>query len=167
MAFVVEDGTGKSDATSYISVADADAYWADRGEPTEWAAADNTGKEQALVQATSYLDAHYRWISGTIGSTDQALGWPRDNALDKHGRYYDSDEVPAEVEAAVCELAQKVLEGDTLITDVESRVTREKVGPIETEYGSGGSTGQTGYSFVDQLLAGLVGSSLVVEVVRS
>lgn len=167
MAFVVEDGTGKSDATSYISVADADSYWADRGTPTEWTAATATDKEQALVKATDYIDAHYRWISGTIGSTDQALAWPRDNAVDRHGRYFDSDEVPGEIEAAVCELAQKVLEGDTLITDVEDRVTREKVGPIETEYADGGSTGQTSYSFVDQILAGLVGSSMVAEVIRS
>jgi hypothetical protein len=164
---VVEDGTGKSDANAYISVVNADSYWADRGTPTEWTAATATDKEQALVKATDYIDAHYRWISGTIGSTDQALAWPRDNALDRHGRYIDSDEVPEEVEAAACELAQKVLEGDTLITDVEDRITMEKVGPIVTEYGEGGSTGQVSYTYVDQILAGLVGSSMVAEVIRS
>ena len=167
MAFVVEDGTGKSDANSYISVADADAYWADRGTPAEWTAASSGDKEEALVKATDYIDAHYRWIVGTIGSTTQALAWPRNNALDRFGRYYDTDEVPGVVEASACELAQKVLEGDTLITDIEDRVTREKIGPIETEYSGGGSTGQTSYSYVDQLLAGLVGSSMIAEVIRS
>jgi hypothetical protein len=167
MAFVVEDGTGKSDANSYISVADADSYWSDRGEPTEWGAADDTTKQQALVKATSYIDAHYHWLTGSILSTTQALAWPRINASDRHGRAYDSDVVPAAVEDAACELAQKVLEGDDLAPDVESRVSKEKVGPIEVEYAGGGSSGTTSYSYVDQLLSGLVSSSVEAVVIRS
>lgn len=167
MAFVVEDGTGLTGANSYISGADADAYWADRGDPTEWAAAASGDKEKAIVKATAYIDAHYHWLVGTIGSTTQALAWPRNNAIDRHGRSLASDAVPAVVEAATSELAQKVLEGDTLAVDTDPRVTREKVGPIETEYGDGGSTGQARYSYVDQLLSGLVSSSAEVVVVRS
>lgn len=167
MAFTVEDGTGLAAANAYISEADADAYWADRGIPTEWAAAASGDKEKAIVTATSYIDAHYQWLVGTIGSTTQALAWPRDNATDRHGRTLASDAVPAVVEAAACELAQKVLEGDTLAVDVEDRVAREKVGPIETEYAGGGGTGQPRYSYVDQLLSGLVSSSVEAVVIRS
>ena len=51
MSLVVEDGTGKADAESYISVADADTYHSNRGN-TDWAALTTTEKEQLLRGAT-------------------------------------------------------------------------------------------------------------------
>ena len=74
MALVVEDGTGLSTAESYISVADADTYHSDRGNAL-WTGTDAV-KEEALRQATEYLDATYDW-KGSISLTTQALNWPR------------------------------------------------------------------------------------------
>lgn len=44
MALEVEDGSGKANADSYISVADADAYFAARGI-TLWATMQEVEKE--------------------------------------------------------------------------------------------------------------------------
>lgn len=166
MAFVVEDGTGKSDATSYVCVADADAYWTDRGTPTEWAAASSTDKQQALVKATSFIEAGYLWSTGSIGSTTQALGWPRLNSYDRHGLLFDTDEIPQVLKDAVTELAQKVLEGETLSADVTDRVDKETIGPISVDYATA-STGRKQWVFVEELLTGLVYGTAVAEIRRS
>ena len=53
MTLVIEDGTGKSNAESYISVADADTYHSNRGN-TDWAALTTAEKERLLRIATDY-----------------------------------------------------------------------------------------------------------------
>ena len=56
MAFVTEDGTGLAEANSYVSVAEADAYHADRGNAA-WIGEDSA-KQSALIKATDYLENH-------------------------------------------------------------------------------------------------------------
>lgn len=154
MAFTVEDGTGKSDANSYVSVANADAYFTEQGTPTEWAAASNTEKENALVTATRYIEARYRWVTGEIKSTTQALGWPRLDAEDRYDRTIDSSVIPQQLKDAVCEAAQKVLEGEDLLADTEARVSSEAVGDISVSYDTNHPTTKR-YRLIDALLAGL------------
>ena len=43
MAFVVEDGTGLSNSNSFVAVAFADSYFADRNQ-TAWAGTDEAKK---------------------------------------------------------------------------------------------------------------------------
>ena len=59
MSLIVEDGTGKSNAESYISVADADTYHSNR-DNTDWAALTTAEKERLLRIATDYMVAVYR-----------------------------------------------------------------------------------------------------------
>ena len=60
MAIVVEDGTGKSTAESYISVADASTYHTARGN-TAWAALTTDAlREAALRKATDFMRQVYR-----------------------------------------------------------------------------------------------------------
>lgn len=72
MAFVVEDGTAKADATSYVTIAEADGYFADRGM-TGWTGADAV-KQSALIKATDYIEGRFgqRFI-GSKKTTTQAL----------------------------------------------------------------------------------------------
>lgn len=109
MAIVVEDGTGKADAVSYLSVADADAYHTARGN-TAWTGA---AKEAALVKATDYLDRMFRY-KGVKNSTEQALEWPRYNVFDRYGRLIPSDALPRELENATAELALSALSEDVM-----------------------------------------------------
>jgi hypothetical protein len=156
MAIVVEDGTGLSNAESYVTVAFCDTYFSDRGDAT-WTGTD-AEKEEALRKATEYLDVTYTWI-GSIKVDTQALGWPRDGAWDKEGRSLE-DIVPLGVERATAEAALKALSASLLADTTNSDfVTKEKVDVIEVEYASGAPSG-TQYNYITRLLKGLtIGSS--------
>jgi hypothetical protein len=137
MALIVEDGTGRSDAESYASVATADAYVSTHGASAAWTALTTATKEGALRSASTALDGRYAW-SGSVVSLTQALGWPRAGASDREGRYVASDSVPARVAQATCQLALMhityPLDG---VYERAGAIVREKVGPIETEYAPG------------------------------
>ena len=83
MSFLVEDGSGLAAANSYLALAAADVYWADR-DAVNWATASVMAKEAALIAATQLLDASYTW-RGRKGSAGQALDWPRTNVVDGEG----------------------------------------------------------------------------------
>lgn len=147
MAIVIETGLGSSDSEAYISVADADAYFAARGYSL-WTTMSTAEKEEALRRAADYMTQAYRlrWKGSRINGT-QSLDWPR-NFVEREdfeaatmngaavigGRYYyPSDEVPQEVKDANAFLAYKAASGD-LAPDIGRLKTRVKVDVIETEY---------------------------------
>lgn len=140
MSLIVEDGSGKSNSESYISVADADTYHSNRGN-TDWAALTTTVKEQLLRKATEYMVAVYRlrWDGYRYVNT-QALDWPRIYvpvrdicSVNAYPEYVDFDVVPVLVQNACAEFALKA-NAETLLDDQEQVTIREKVGPIEVEY---------------------------------
>nr|BDD43781.1 hypothetical protein 1 [Spirochaetaceae bacterium] len=152
---VVEDGTGLINSNSYLSLTDADAYHADVGN-TAWSEATEADREAALITATRWLESRYRtrWI-GTRATRDQALSWPRWNAVDPDG--YEVAGVPRDVAHATAEAALLVIAGEDLNAPQErgGRVKREKTGPIETEFADGAPAG-TNYPAVSGLLRGLI-----------
>jgi len=99
---------------SYATVQEADDYFADRLDCSEWNNADETKQAQALVTATSILDAQ-RW-AGIAISVDQTLAFPRS------GYYFDPrlgamsfmDPVPNRVIVATFELALHLLKNEGL-----------------------------------------------------
>ncbi|MAK71780.1 MAG: hypothetical protein CMF19_07020 [Idiomarinaceae bacterium] len=120
--FVVEDGTGKSDANSYVSVANADTYFDNYGAPATWTGASTANKEKALRIATAYVSERYgnRW-RGVIDSDTQALDWPRSGVVDAAtGLYYDNDEMPTKLLNATAEVALRQLAGTSLRPDVKA-----------------------------------------------
>ena len=140
MSIVVENGTGLPTSNAYASVAEADAYFVDRGNTT-WEDAEADAKAQALVRATAALDGIYggRW-PGLRLTQAQALDWPRGGAMDRDG--YHLTAVPAAVKAATFEAALIELGSSGSLSpslDRGGSVIREKVGPIETEYAAGAS----------------------------
>ena len=165
MALTVEDGTGLSNADSYLSEADADAYHTAHDDPSAWSGASSADKENALRLATQYLDVLYgaRWHGYRINST-MSLDWPRNSVVGRDGYTYLSTAVPQEVKDATAILALKVVNGDTLIPDVTAganvMVESVSVGPISTSKTfSGEKTAGKQYSMVDLLLADLVAPS--------
>lgn len=132
MAFVPETGAGLSNSNSYASVAQADSYFADRGN-AEWAALTTTEKQQALIKATDFLEATYRsaWKGYRVSAT-QALSWPRvDVVADSFP--IPSNIVPLPVTYACAELAIRATT-TTLLADQGQQVKREKVDVLEVEY---------------------------------
>lgn len=163
MAFIVEDGTGLPDSTSYTSVEYADEYFGDQMvdawvdmQPTATATVIEM-KQAYLIRATLYLDKHYRY-RGTREFTTQSLQWPRVNV--DTVELIDTSDVPIEIQMATCELA--LIAKDTplyrtpdLNANKVKKVTN-KVGPIteSIEYAGYGELIQSDlYPQVDGLLA--------------
>lgn len=131
--FVVEDGSGKSDATSYISEDDFLQYWENRG-------VDYSDEATATVQAklnlaTQYVD-NLHVYEGSKKTTTQALEFPRDWVIDRNG-IDRSGEVPAAVTYAVCEAAAYELEGNSL-EEATQMIESRRMGPVSVTYGSKG-----------------------------
>lgn len=178
MALVTEDGSGRSDSESYISVADATAYHAARGNSAWAALATDTVREQLLRKATDAMLQMFagRW-DGTRVSSTQALDWPRYNVPMKDGpanlpysygvrSYYPSNTVPAAVARACAELALRAASGD-LVADGTQAVIREKVGPLEIEYQPGSNDAANYRAIEGMLLPFLKGASGQVNLVRA
>lgn len=164
MALVVEDGTGKDDADSYISVADADTYNTAHNADTVWDAADTSAKEKALRLATQYLDDNYagRWF-GSRSNADQALSWPRAGITDIDGYAIENDEMPQKLLDACTEAAIRSANGTSLMPDIDEPGTikkeRDKVDVIETEVEYVGGKSQIAlFRIIDELLTGLYSS---------
>lgn len=160
MALVVEDGTGKADAESYISVVDASAYHTARGNAAWAALASDTIREQCLRKATDYMVQNYRasWKGARMTAT-QALDWPRGNvyttpfingASNEYPYLVADDIVPTEVKNACAELALKASSAE-LAPDLAKDIIQQKVGPISTTY-SESSPQQKRYRAIDMIL---------------
>jgi DnaT-like ssDNA binding protein len=135
MALIVEDGTGKADAESYCTVAEATAHLTARGLGADWEAVDDR-REACLRKATEYITQLYRprW-KGQRLTEAQALDWPRSGVrrIDFDG-YYAENAVPAEVKKACAELALKADAAD-LFADVGRLASRERVeGAVDVSY---------------------------------
>ena len=178
MAFLVEDGTGVTDANSYLSVADADTYWDDRVNATSpdgnaWTDATQSDKEGALIEASSYLDATYDWVWNNpphwqdsvnplsppsaytpLVNENQGLKWPRQAAYDED-TYVLQQDVPQKVKDATAEVALNALDGQILPTrERGGMVKREQVGNVSVEY-MDNAPGGTSYPMIDRILNGL------------
>lgn len=170
MAIVVEDGTGKIDANSYLSVAEADAYVSAYLNDINWQKCNTETKERALKAATVYLDGNYgySWV-GYRKSTSQSLDWPRSEAIAPSGKTYLSTEVPTELKRAACELAVRhvsdsagILPDDDTSRGILSE--RVKVDTIEEEVRySGSKPTRKRYGKVEMLLTPLVGNGGFLE----
>ena len=174
MALVVEDGTAKTDAESYISVADAGTRHTAFGN-TAWTGTDAV-KEAALRRATAYMLQAYRerW-HGYRKTATQALDWPRSfvylepfvhGAVGAYPYLVDDTTVPDEIANACADLALRAL-SDDLNADLARGIIREKVGPLETEYDRY-SPESPRYRAIDMALAPyLKGSSAMAMLVRA
>lgn len=103
---------------AYVTVAEAEVYFADRIDVAAWTDAQDAQKAQAIVTATAMLDGLV-W-GGRVVSESQALAFPR------VGSYHDPklgyctvfpDGVPLRVLNATFELAYHLLNNDGLLDD--------------------------------------------------
>ena len=125
---------------SYVTVADADAYFETRIDSAEWVTSSEDVKEQALVTATSLVDDK-SWIGYAVSSS-QALAWPR-----KEAKYYDpkmgqeisiaDNEIPDRVKTAVYEQALHLVNNEDLLAGTTQTFESISVGSISlTDSGS-------------------------------
>lgn len=131
--FIVEDGTGKTDATSYVSVAELEQYWENRG--VDYSTTLEATVQAKLNIATQYVD-NLHVYEGHKMTTAQAREFPRDWLIDRDG-IDQSGIVPEAVKSAVCEAAGYELEGNSL-EDATLAIESRSMGPVSVRYGGKG-----------------------------
>lgn len=179
---IVEDGTALADADAYISVAYADSYHENFGN-TDWAGLDDDTKAIYIRRATDYIEQVYRssW-KGSRTSARQSLSWPRigveadrDNgARFGYAPYYSftyevlGTVIPDAVKKACAIMALKVDSADDndLAPDLERKIMREVIGPIDTTYAEYSPEFKR-YRAVSLLLAPFVQSSVSFTIRRA
>lgn len=118
---------------SYVTVAEADAYFGDRLNADSWTSASAAIKSQALVTATRFIDER-SWIGQAVSSS-QKLGWPRKGASYLDNRLgtrvtIPENEVPEKVKEAVFEQALHMIKNDDVLDGTSGVYEHITVGPI-------------------------------------
>lgn len=131
MDFIIEDGTGLSTATSYVSIAYVDDYIEFQNVDSEWFDMDDDEKEYRIIQATDYVDNLLIWTSSIV-SLDQALNFPREQFTDRQGRTIAADSVPAKIKQAVALTVYVGLSGD--LYDEGALLSSETYGKASESY---------------------------------
>jgi len=117
---------------SYVTVAEADAYFADSVHNATWSALNETSKAQLLVSATRVIDDME--FQGVAVSASQSLAFPRE------GEYLDTklnvvramNPTPSIVLRATYELAFH-LSANSDVLQNDATFSRLTVGPITIE----------------------------------
>lgn len=134
MDFVVEDGTGLPNATSYVSLEYAKQYFARKGY-TAWDSLTPEVQQNELMNGTEYADKKFGpKLDGRPLKDTQALEFPRTGLKDRYGRPITG--VPDNIKQATCEYAILSQTGRLYpqTSQVDENIKREsvKVGPITT-----------------------------------
>lgn len=120
---VVEDGTGKADANSYVTLDEANAFFDTVPTTNTWSTKTDDQKNRLCIAATRMLDGCFSWFGFKINAT-MALQWPRNLAKDPNqysgvfyrnpqtflGQYYDPAKVPAKIKESTCQLILSILD---------------------------------------------------------
>ncbi len=168
---------GASNATSYVTVAEADTYLEARPNVTAWTLASATDRAVAVITATRLLTP-LSWL-GSRTSRTQALAWPRTACVDPDAPvgytgyrgdesiYFDPAVVPARIKDATCELALEVLKAgtaDLATLDGDAGLVAKTIGPISKAWGTRGKPqGLARFTQVLTLIRPLLGGTGVIR----
>ena len=171
MTLIVEDGTGKWNAESLLSVADLDLLAAELNW-TDWPAAGVSvpAKEAAARKGTRYMEAQYgRLIAGEPKVNTQRLTFP------KSGTFYypdfrqlPSDQwLPPEARAGYGEAIRRAYNG-TLSPDLKrgGKVIQKTIGPLTTVW-SDGAPAETVFPEIEDAIRPLWWSPWPIQVLRA
>ena len=149
LTLIKEDGTARTDANSYATAADGDAYHDGHLYASDWTSATTARKEAALVMATRLVDSQCQF-GGFRVSDQQALQWPRWKCPDPDGGlaliplrllprgmgFVDYTIVPKAVRDATCEMARELL-----VVDRTAAPDGEGVDTVQTAHSDAAAAG--------------------------
>lgn len=103
---------GSDSFNAYLDLTAANTYFNGRAGGSAWTSYTNgaetaNDKGRALVSATRMLDLQ-SWV-GAKTSPSQPMEWPRDGVTDRDGVAVANTVIPADIQAACCELALALL----------------------------------------------------------
>jgi hypothetical protein len=133
MAFVFDATISGLTSNSYISLSDANDYFAGRTKSDNWINADDATKQASLVQATRRINSEM--YSGLPSIMEQSLAWPRKLLIDLNGLYIPSTVMPRTLSEATCEMALYYLDSDDRLLDDNEmeNFTSYEVGPLKLQ----------------------------------
>lgn len=146
MAFTFDADPQSATMNSYVSVEDADDYFASRFDLNVvdggkgWSDFDESTKQALLVSASRILDTLQ--YGGLKTLRHQPMQWPRQTMYDNEGNAYPSNVLPEKMKQATCEMAfWKWTEGDRYLSDTDLRqVDSVKIGPLDVKALKGADT---------------------------
>lgn len=122
---------------SYVSLAEAEAYFATRIDTDAWNTAIAEDKEKALITATSLVDDRFIFL-GTVAAVEQPLSWPRKGVV-----YHDPQRgsweqpvdtvVPSRVTRATLEQALHLLLNENVLDSSSQTFEKIQIGSIRLE----------------------------------
>lgn len=127
---------GATDANSYCSIAEADAYFDTHVYPGAWTTTDDDDKKKAaLIWATRMLDDCVDWL-GTKAAETQALRWPRTDITDRDAIAVSSLTIPQFLKNATAELAKYLLEKDRFqaFEDLAAGISSVSAGSVSVDF---------------------------------
>lgn len=125
---------GGAESNSYLTLAEADAYFLDALHATAWTSATEGDRGKAIVSATRFIDAKFIF-KGVKTDQAQALSFPRYGVANLDGYNYDSDELPPRLKDATAELALSLLAGGiSAFSDPSTGIRKVKAGVVEVEF---------------------------------
>ena len=110
-SLVVEDGTGKATANTYISQADADTYFEKHLYGTDFSGASTANKDIALMMATRLIDNYFKFEGRKVNDS-QALEFPRLDIFDRSRFLIPSTTIPQALKDATAELSKWLIASD-------------------------------------------------------
>lgn len=130
MAFTFDSTPGSSTTNSYLSVTEADDYFAGRFGADKWGEFSSIQKQQLLVTASKKLDTCV--FGGVKSKVIQSLAWPRRAVTDIDGYVIPDTVIPNKLKEATCEMALWIwTEEDRLLSDIDLlQVDTYSVGPM-------------------------------------
>ena len=135
--FTVEDGAGLSNATSYVSVEDADDILImNIHAAPAWMALSLDVKQRLLSWASRYLDERARWFGRKTVET-AALRFPRSGVRDRDGIHIDANEIPRQLRVATAEMARYLIDADRTVERDQDALISLKADVVEMEFVEG------------------------------
>lgn len=128
---------GGESSNSYVDVAFADSYAANKSWAADWAALSDDEKATALITSTSWMEM-LNYVGERCSAT-QALKWPRSDAS-CDGVPATCDVIPYQVKKTEVELAWQAHQNPGAIiggggsTPTGVFVKRQRLGSLEVEY---------------------------------
>ena len=128
-----------ANADSFMTVAEADSYYATNLYSTTWVGSTTDNKEKALKMATRILDEKVAWV-GTRATSTQALGWGRTD-VSWDGTIVSSTTVPIQIKNATAEFAGELLVSDLTANAQGKGLNSLKVGDITLDFDKNDTAG--------------------------
>jgi len=112
LPFVVEDGSGYDNASSYVTLDYANSYISVNVHVAPiWSSLTPADQMNLLMWASRFIDQRTRW-HGDRAYYAQALGWPRHDVQDRDGHEIHRGSIPTAVKQATVEMARYLIDTD-------------------------------------------------------